>query len=150
MTVIVVVIMATATTAFVVVIVCLVDVTVCDLIFSRFAQCNHFAFECQRMASQHVVTINHHFVAVDFCDFNWDWTLVSVCQETHAHFDLIYALENVSWYALNQRIAVLAVCVFRCDSRSEFVTSNFAFQFTLKTNDQVVVTMQVIQWCFHC
>ncbi|CSB84880.1 Uncharacterised protein [Vibrio cholerae] len=92
-----------------------------------------------------MVTINYDFIAIHFSDFNWDWTLVCIGEETHAYFQLIHSLEHVCRNTLYQIFVVFAVCIFWCDSNGEFITSHFAFQFTLKTCNQVIVTVQVIQ-----
>src|SRR5471032_598968 len=113
--------------------------------FSRcFADRDHFYVEVQILASQHVVTVNHYVVAVNFGDFYRNRTLIGVSQETHTDFQLFNTHEHVFRNALNQVFVVVAVSVVGANVHVEFVTDCMTIQRGFQTGDQGTMTVQII------
>src|SRR5471032_1803555 len=65
-----------------------VNVTMSQFFFGCFTDSHHFYVEVQILTCQHVVTVNHNVVTVNFSDLNRNRPLVGVSQETHTHFQL--------------------------------------------------------------
>ncbi|CNK86924.1 Uncharacterised protein [Yersinia mollaretii] len=140
---------AATVTVFVVMIMLAMDVTMLQLFFCRFTDSHHFNMEVQILTRQHVVTINHDVLVFNRRDFDRYWALVSICQETHTHFQLVNAHEDIFRHALHQIFIIAAVTFVCIDAHIKAVTSRVAFKRFFQTCDQRTVTVQVVQRRAH-
>ena len=126
-----------------------VNVTMSQFFFGCFANSNNFNVEFQVLASQHVVTVNHHVIVFHFGNFYRYRALICFSQETHANLQLVNAHEDVFRNALNQIFVVLTVSVIRAYSNIKFVADVVTFQRCFQARDQGTMTMQVVQRRTH-
>src|SRR5471032_835197 len=102
--------------------------------------------EVQALASQRVVAVDGHVVAVQVADGN-DLHLAvrSGSMKLHAHFQLVDAFEHAAAQGADQFGSVFAVGIFRFYGNGQFVTDLFAFQGLFQARDDVTCTLQVDQ-----
>jgi len=154
MSMVMIVAMAVTTAAAIVVVIVVVtvrtvNVTVSQLFFSGLADGNHFYVALEVLASQHVVAINHNVVIFNFGDFNWNRTLVSFSQETHANLQFVNAHKDVFRNTLNQIFVVLTVSVIRRNFYVKFVANFMTVQRVFQAGNQGTVTVQIVQRRTH-
>ncbi|BFO12400.1 hypothetical protein GGER_49100 [Serratia rubidaea] len=148
-TMIVAVTAAAAVAVLVVMVVLAVNVAVRQFFRRRFTDSHDFNVEVQVLARQHVVTVNHHVIAVHFGDFNRNRTLIGISQETHANLQLVNAHENVFWYALHQVFIIVAVGFVSANVNVETIAHRVAFERFFQTCNQRTMPVQIVQRCTH-
>ena len=124
---------------------------VCMAMRQLFAACgtdfNDFNIKRQRLTSEWVVCIHNHRISSHVFDDHDLNTVISLGLKLHARFDVVDALEHLAWYFLYQFRLVFAVAISRCNVDGQFFANSFAYQCIFQTRNNVVVTMQIDQWC---
>ena len=93
-----------------------------------------------------MVTVNSHFITLDRGDgHDLHAAIRAGGMELHAGLELVDALEHVATQHGNQLGAEFTIGVFRLNGNFQLVTRLLAFQFLLKTRDDVAGTLQVNQ-----
>ena len=123
-----------------------VDMTVSKLFSQGLANADHLDLEVQALASQRMVAVDNHIVAVEVTDGDDLHAAVRAGSvELHAHFQLVDAFEHAAVESGNQLGAVFAIGVHRLDGHVQLVAGLLAFEGLFQTDDDVASTVQIRQ-----
>lgn len=121
-------------------------VAVSHFFLGSVADGNDLHLEVQALASQRVVAVNGHVIAVQVAD--GDDLHLAVRRggvELHADFQLVNAFKHAAAQGADQFGRVLAIGIFRFYGHSQLITHLFAFQRLLQAWNDVTCALQVDQ-----